>query len=183
MIRGLDIVLSIIGLLVCLPVILLLIIAGLFDTGSPLFFQKRIGKEKKVFTLVKFRTMALDTPSVPSHLADKNTVTKFGRFLRNYKLDEIPQLWNVLKGDMSFVGPRPCLNSQKELIEAREIRGVFKVKPGITGLSQINEIDMSTPLLLAQIDQEMILNFGIVHYFKFIFLTLLGKGRGDRIKK
>jgi len=98
----------------------------------------------------------LDTGSVASHLADASSITPFGRFLRRTKLDELPQLWNVLKGEMSLVGPRPCLFNQEELIAERASRGVFDARPGITGLAQVNDIDMSTPRLLAETYQKML---------------------------
>ena len=91
----------------------------------------------------------MGTASVASHLASATSITPFGNFLRKSKLDELPQLWNVLKGEMSLVGPRPCLFNQEELIAERDKRGVFEVRPGITGLAQVNTIDMSTPELLA----------------------------------
>ena len=105
-----------------------------------------------------------------------------GAFLRKTKLDELPQLWNVLKGEMSLVGPRPGLFNQKELTMARDARGVFDVRPGITGLAQVNDIDMSTPELLAETDANMIRELSIKNYFKFIFQTVLGAGAGDRVK-
>ena len=126
--------------------------------------------------------MELDTTSVATHLVDNSSVTRFGNFLRRTKLDELPQLWNVLKGEMSLVGPRPCLLSQLELIEEREKRGVFEVRPGITGLAQVNQIDMSTPALLAQTDASMIQNMSVGNYFKFIVMTISGKGSGDRVR-
>jgi len=182
MIRFFDIVLSGFGLFVGFPILILLTVIGLFDTGSPLFRQERIGKNKKLFVLVKFRTMKKDTASVASHLASSSSITKFGHFLRNTKLDELPQLWNVLKGEMSLVGPRPGLFNQKELTEAREARGVFNVRPGITGLAQVNEIDMSTPKLLAKTDAKMIQTLNVKNYFQYILMTVVGKGSGDRVK-
>lgn len=182
MIRLFDLVFAFFGLLVGFPVLLLLVIIGFFDTGSPLFFQKRVGRNKKAFTLVKFRTMRKDTASVASHLASASSITKFGHLLRRTKLDELPQLWNVLKGEMSLVGPRPGLFNQDELTEAREKYNVFDVRPGITGLAQVNEIDMSTPELLAQTDAKMINSLNLTAYFRYIFLTVTGKGSGDRVK-
>ncbi len=183
MIRCLDIVFSVLGLVLGAPVLLLLLVIGFFDTGSPLFRQERVGRHRKPFTLVKFRTMAVDTASVATHLASASSVTSFGRFLRRTKLDELPQLWNVLTGEMSLVGPRPGLYNQNELTEARQQQGVFDVRPGITGLAQVNGIDMSRPEYLAQVDAQMIQQMSLVNYFRYIILTVTGKGTGDRIKE
>jgi O-antigen biosynthesis protein WbqP len=182
LIRLLDIVFSLLGLLCGFPVLLTIYITGLFDTGSPVFKQERVGRNKKPFTLVKFRTMSVDTASVASHLASTASITQVGAFLRKTKLDELPQLWNVLKGEMSLVGPRPGLFNQSELTKARDGKYVFDVRPGITGLAQVNDIDMSTPDLLAETDAKMINEMNIKNYFKFIFQTVLGAGAGDRIK-
>lgn len=181
MIRIFDFVFSLAGLVAGFPVLLVLTIIGLFDTGSPIFRQVRVGRHQKPFTLVKFRTMRVDTASVATHLASSASITRFGHFLRKTKLDELPQLWNVLKGDMSLVGPRPGLFNQEELTEERAKRGVFDVRPGITGLAQVSEIDMSTPALLAETDQKMIKSLTLVDYFKYIFMTVAGKGAGDRV--
>lgn len=183
LIRLLDIIFSFFGLMLGFPVLVILTIIGLFDTGSPIFRQERVGRNKKPFTLVKFRTMKPDTASVASHLASASAITPFGGFLRKTKLDELPQLWNVLKGEMSLVGPRPCLFNQVELIAEREKRGVFSHRPGITGLAQVNEIDMSTPVLLAETDHQMLQSLTIKDYFKYIFMTVAGKGSGDRVKR
>lgn len=181
MIRFFDFCFSLFGLLFGFPVILILLIIGFFDTGSPVFRQERVGLSKKPFTLVKFRTMKKETASVASHLASADSITPFGHFLRRTKLDELPQLWNVLKGEMSLVGPRPCLFNQEELIAEREQRGVLSARPGITGLAQVNNIDMSTPRLLAETDQNMLENLTVRAYFKYIFMTVAGKGSGDRV--
>lgn len=183
MIRLFDFLFSFFGILFLLPVMLVLYIIGLFDTGSPVFKQQRVGKNKKPFTLYKFRTMNVKAKSVATHLADGSQITKFGSFLRKSKLDELPQLFNVLFGDMSLVGPRPNLFNQTELIEERDSRGVYNVVPGITGLAQINEIDMSTPKELAIKDAEMLQSLTITDYFKYIFATVGGKGQGDRVVK
>ena len=183
MIRLFDFFFSLLGLVFGLPILLVLWVIGFFDTGSPLFRQERVGRNKKPFTLVKFRTMKKGTASVASHLASADAITPFGNFLRKTKLDELPQLWNVLKGEMSLVGPRPCLFSQEELIEEREKRGVLMARPGITGLAQVNEIDMSTPVLLAETDQKMIESLGVLDYFKYILQTVIGHGSGDRVRK
>ena len=126
--------------------------------------------------------MRPDTASVASHLADASAITPLGRILRKTKLDELPQLWNVLCGDMSLVGPRPCLFNQQDLIVKRAARGVFDARPGITGLAQIQGIDMSTPELLAKTDAEMLRQMSLFNYFRYIFLTILGKGAGDRVR-
>tara|TARA_R100000049_G_C1956828_1_gene114271 strand:- start:1738 stop:2259 length:522 start_codon:yes stop_codon:yes gene_type:complete len=172
-----------VGLVIGFPVLLALTVIGLFDTGSPIFRQVRVGRHQQPFTLVKFRTMRVDTASVATHLASSASITRFGHFLRKTKLDELPQLWNVLKGDMSLVGPRPGLFNQEELTAERATRGVFDVRPGITGLAQVSEIDMSTPALLAETDQKMIRSLTLVDYFKYIFMTVAGKGAGDRVVK
>lgn len=182
MIRFMDIVLSLFGLLALMPVMVLIFFLGLIDTGSPLFRQARVGRYKRPFTLVKFRTMTLETQSVATHLANPASVTRLGAFLRRSKLDELPQLWNVLKGEMSLVGPRPCLFNQAELIAERAARGVFEVRPGITGLAQVKDIDMSTPQLLAETDEQMLMQLNLRTYFRYILQTLTGAGRGDRIR-
>ncbi|MBU0538648.1 MAG: sugar transferase [Gammaproteobacteria bacterium] len=183
MIRFFDVVFSLLGLVVGAPVLVLLTLAGLFDTGSPIFRQIRVGRHQQPFTLLKFRTMAIDTASVATHLASSAVITRFGHFLRKTKLDELPQLWNVLKGEMSLVGPRPGLFNQAELTAERAKRHVFDVRPGITGLAQVSQIDMSTPALLAAIDQKMIETLTLADYFKYIVMTVAGKGAGDRIAR
>ncbi|WP_127470990.1 sugar transferase [Thiomicrorhabdus aquaedulcis] len=181
MMRFLDVVFSFLGLVFLWPVMALLFVLGLFDTGAPLFKQVRVGRNKKPFTLVKFRTMKVDTASVASHLASSSSITKFGAFLRRTKLDELPQLWNVLKGEMSLVGPRPGLFNQEELTAERDALGVFAARPGVTGLAQVSNIDMSTPALLAQTDAQMMAALTVKTYFKYILMTVLGKGAGDRV--
>jgi O-antigen biosynthesis protein WbqP len=181
MIRLLDLFFSFFGLLFAMPFLVILYVIGLFDTGSPIFRQERVGRNKKPFTLIKFRTMSVETKSVASHLASSASITKLGGFLRKTKLDELPQLWNVLKGEMSLVGPRPGLFNQEELTAARDLHNVYSVRPGITGEGQVNDIDMSTPELLAKTDAKMIAELNLSNYFKFILQTVTGKGRGDRV--
>ena len=183
MIRLIDVLAALFGLLLGAPVLTVLWVIGWFDTRSPLFRQERVGRYQQPFVLVKLRTMRSDTASVPTHLADASAVTRFGRFLRRTKLDELPQLWNVLRGEMSLVGPRPCLINQEELILERVARGVFDARPGITGLAQVQGIDMSMPELLAKTDAEMLQSLNILQYFRYIFLTFLGKGAGDRVRE
>jgi O-antigen biosynthesis protein WbqP len=182
MLRLLDLVFSITGLVLGSPVLLVIYLLGLLDTGSPLFRQERVGRYQRPFILVKFRTMRPGAVSVASHLADVSAITPLGVFLRRSKLDELPQLWNVLKGQMSLVGPRPCLFNQVELIAERRSRGVFEARPGITGLAQVNNIDMSTPKLLAETDAKMLRGLTLTFYLKCILMTIIGKGAGDSIR-
>lgn len=183
MIRLFDIVLSIVALVLLAPLLMLIFLAILVETGSPVYVQERVGNKKKAFVLFKFRTMKSGTPSLATHLVGENALTATGGLLRKTKFDELPQLINVLRGEMSLVGPRPCLFNQSDLILARDRLGVFDVLPGITGLSQLRKIDMSTPELLARTDAEMIRNFSIIKYFQYLILTAFGMGAGDRIDK
>lgn len=182
MIRLIDFLAAFFGLLLLWPILLIVTIIGLFDTGSPVFIQTRVGKHKKPFKLIKFRTMSVETKSVASHLANNASITKFGNFLRKTKIDELPQLINVVKGEMSLVGPRPNLFNQEELIKERNALGVYDVLPGITGSAQVQNIDMSTPKLLADIDKQMIVTLSLKNYFKYIIMTVTGSGSGDAVK-
>ena len=181
LIRSLDFFMAFFGLITTSPILIIVTIMGLFDTGSPIFLQKRVGKNKKAFTLIKFRTMTVETKSVASHLANTASITKLGTLLRKTKIDELPQLINVLKGEMSFVGPRPNLFNQEKLIQERDSIGVYDVLPGITGLAQVNNIDMSTPKLLAETDAKMLSSLTLKHYFKYIIMTATGSGAGDAV--
>ncbi|MDG4880370.1 sugar transferase [Mesorhizobium sp. WSM4884] len=120
--------------------------------GPAIFSQPRVGRAGSVFACHKLRTMHRDTPSLPTHEAPASSVTGVGKLLRRTKIDELPQLWNVLKGEMSLVGPRPCLPTQTDLIGHRQRLGVLAALPGITGLAQIKGIDMSDPKLCAETD-------------------------------
>ncbi|MEZ8358965.1 sugar transferase [Vibrio splendidus] len=182
MIRILDFLAAFFGLLFLWPILLVVIIIGLFDTGSPVFIQERVGRNKKPFKLIKFRTMSVETKSVASHLASNASINKLGVFLRKTKIDELPQLINVLKGEMSLVGPRPNLFNQEELIRERDALSVYDVLPGITGLAQVQNIDMSTPGLLARTDKQMIDSLTLKDYFKYIMMTATGSGSGDAVK-
>ena len=172
MIRLLDFFFSLFGIFILSPLLVLLLIIGLFEYSSPLFMQTRVGIHQKPFILIKFRTMPLATKSTATHLVKNLKLSLFSRFLRKTKLDEIPQLWNVLRGEMSLVGPRPCLFNQEKLINERKKRGVFKIRPGISGLAQIKGITMKNPTLLAKTDLEMIKQINIFNYFYYIVLTI-----------
>ncbi len=181
MIRLFDLILAL--LLLCvfsLPLLFLTLLSFAAD-GSPFFFQKRVGLNGRVFSIIKFRTMKRSTRELPTHLIGKTAVTRLGAFLRAAKIDELPQLVNVLMGQMSLVGPRPCLPSQTEVIIEREKQGVRGFRPGITGPAQISNVDMSDPAKLALKDSEWTSNQSLKNYFYFIIITSLGKGRGDNI--
>lgn len=182
MIRLIDFLAAFFGLLFLWPILLIVTIIGMFDTGSPIFVQTRVGKNQKPFKLIKFRTMSVETKSVASHLASNASITKLGAFLRKTKIDELPQLINVVKGEMSLVGPRPNLFNQEELIKERDALGVYDVLPGVTGLAQVQNIDMSTPKRLAETDKQMIDTLNIKNYFKYILMTVTGSGSGDAVK-
>ena len=150
MIRIFDLLFALIGIIIFMPLMLVIFFILYLENKSPFFLQERIGKNLKSFTLIKFRTMSKGTKNCATHLVDSSKITNSGFFLRKTKLDEIPQLWNVIKGEMSIVGPRPCLFSQKELINERKRFNIHKVTPGITGLAQMKGIDMSDPKLLVE---------------------------------
>lgn len=173
MTRFFDIVISLFCLVIFFPIIFIIFLVSLFSKSPLLFRQRRVGFNQKIFIIFKFRTMYVGTKTIPTHLIDNSQITPFGKILRKTKLDEIPQFWNVLKGEMSIVGPRPCLPAQKKLIFERKKRGVFNVKPGITGLSQLSGIHMQTPELLAKTDEKMIKKINVVDYLNFIFRSFL----------
>lgn len=172
MIRALDIFIASIALIVLLPISLISLLACWIETGSPVVSQKRLGLRKKEFSMLKFRTMKLEAALAPTHLADTSEITITGKYLRKTKIDEFPQFWNVIKGEMTIVGPRPCLPMQLELIKARETLNIFDAKPGITGLAQVKGIDMSDPKKLTEMDAEMIANLNLRSYFRYIFETI-----------
>jgi O-antigen biosynthesis protein WbqP len=181
--RAFDLVVSALGLAVAAPVILLCMAAIRVDSpGSPIFRQSRVGRGERVFTCFKLRTMRVDTEDRPSHEVSRDAVTTVGAFMRRTKLDELPQLWNVLRGDMSFVGPRPCLPSQHELIEARRALGLQELRPGITGIAQVAGIDMSEPQRLAAVDARYLEQMSLWTDIMLILKTVLGSGRGDRTR-
>ena len=126
--------------------------------------------------------MKVNTPSVATHLVNTQLITRFGRIIRFLKLDEFPQIINVIRGEMSLVGPRPCLSNQLDLIKYRDDLNIFSVRPGLTGLAQIKGVDMSNPKKLAKIDREMITSFNQINYFKYLLFTFFGKGIGDNLK-
>lgn len=149
---------------------------------NPIFAQRRVGRNGRTFTLIKLRTMAPETGDLPTHETEQASLLAVGKVMRSTKLDELPQVWNVLVGDMSFVGPRPCLTSQQVLIEERRERGVLRLRPGITGPSQIIGLDMSRPVELARSDAAYLDSASMLEDIRLVALTLLGRGSGDRIR-
>lgn len=181
MIRLIDVFLSALGLIVSAPLFMFVFLGCYLDTRLPLYSQTRIGRLEKKFRILKFRTMHPDADTQPTHLIDETLITPFGMLLRRLKLDELPQLWNVLVGDMSLVGPRPCLPIQEELINNRRRFGVFEYRPGITGRPQMLGVDMRDPDRLVLLENEMLANYGLKMYFgcllgtsKSLWVNLLG---------
>ena len=182
MIRLVDFIAALIGIIVLSPFILLIAIILYLEHRKPFFIQKRVGKNMVEFTLIKFRSMSPKAANLPTHEISADLITRTGKFIRATKLDELPQLWNVLKGEMSLVGPRPCLPTQEELIKERLALGVFRLRPGITGTAQVKNIDMSTPKKLALEDSQMVDNLTFGSYIKYVLMTVTGSGQGDKVR-
>lgn len=177
--RAFDLVAATLLLLVTSPVLALCILAVRTSSPGPaIFSQTRVGRDGALFRCHKLRTMVQGTPSLPSHEAPAAAVTSVGRVLRKFKLDELPQFWNVLRGEMSLVGPRPCLPTQTELIECRRRLGVLAALPGITGMAQIRGIDMSNPRLLAETDAAYLKASSFWLDLRILFGTLYRNGGG-----
>ena len=153
----------------------------LTSAGPGIFAQERVGKNGKVFTCYKFRTMQQNTEQVGTHEVSSASITRIGAFLRKTKLDELPQVANILLNQMSLIGPRPCLPHQTKLVRERQSQNVFDLKPGISGLAQINDIDMSTPTLLADWDAQYAKIRGILPDLLIIIATAIGRGQGDKV--
>jgi lipopolysaccharide/colanic/teichoic acid biosynthesis glycosyltransferase len=178
--RGIDIALCLLALPIAAPLCLLLLpLIRLESPGSPLFVQTRLGRGQRPFRMLKLRTMARGTGDMPSHEAGEHRITRLGRVIRALKLDELPQLLNVLVGSMSLVGPRPCLPSQTELIAERKARGVFDFRPGITGPAQLLGVDMSEPARLARIEEDYYRRATPRDDIRMILKTAFGSGYGD----
>lgn len=181
--RILDLALVLVALPAAGPVALLCMAAiRLTSPGPAILSQTRVGRHEKPFTCYKLRTMRADTPDAPTHETPARAVTPLGRWLRRLKLDELPQLWNVLRGDMSLVGPRPCLPAQTELVAERRARGLYALRPGITGVAQVAGVDMSDPGRLAALDATYLASMSPAADLRIILATLLGAGRGDRTR-
>jgi len=181
--RILDIVIAVLTLPIIVIVCFIVgVIYFVVERETPIFMQTRVGRNEHEFKMLKLRTMNKNTAELGTHEIDKLSITKVGGFLRNSKLDELPQLWNVLIGQMSLVGPRPGLLSQTQVIVERRKLGVFSVRPGITGQSQLEGIDMSNPKKIAKSDADYIARASFWLDIRILVLTALGAGSGDRIK-
>lgn len=174
--RILDLLLSLTGAVVLSPVLLLAALAIRLDSPGPVMFkQKRVGKGKTYFEIFKFRTMRTDCPKdVPTHLMKDpgRWLTRTGRFLRRTSIDELPQVFNIIKGDMSIVGPRPALWNQDDLIEERDKYGANDVTPGLTGWAQINGRDELDIAEKARLDGEYVKNLSFIMDLKCFFRTI-----------
>ncbi|MDD6306174.1 MAG: sugar transferase [Clostridiales bacterium] len=183
--RGIDVILSGLAIVILSPVLLILCIAIKIDSrGSILFKQKRIGIHKSYFWIYKFRTMRTDTPKdMPTHLLanPEQYITKVGKFLRKTSLDELPQIFNIFKGEMSIVGPRPALWNQDDLIAERDKYGANDVTPGLTGWAQINGRDELEIPVKAKLDGEYVQKFGFIMDLRCFFGTFLSVVKGDGV--
>lgn len=183
--RGMDFCLSLLGLIILSPVFAVLIVAIKLDSPGPVLFrQKRVGIHKSYFSILKFRTMRIDTPKdMPTHMLKnpEQYITKVGKFLRKTSLDELPQIVNILKGDMAIVGPRPALWNQYDLIAERDRYGANDVRPGLTGWAQINGRDELEIPVKAKLDGEYIRKMGPLMDLHCFFGTFVSVLRGDGV--
>ena len=183
--RVMDFVLALLGLLILSPIFLLLIIAIRIDSPGPILFkQKRVGINKSHFMILKFRTMKIDTPKdTPTHMLSnpEQYITKVGKFLRKTSLDELPQIINILKGDMSIVGPRPALWNQFDLIEERDKYGANDIRPGLTGWAQINGRDELEISVKAALDGEYVAKMSLLMDVRCFFGTFLSVLKADGV--
>ena len=181
--RSFDIVVALAGLLVGWPILLWLGLAVVVDSPGPaIHWSKRVGRDNRIFAMPKLRTMRIDTPDVATHLLEDPAkwVTPLGAFLRRSSLDELPQLWSVLKGDMSLVGPRPALFNQEDLVALRTEAGVDALRPGLTGWAQINGRDELPIPEKARLDREYLERMSLVFDLRILAVTALAalSGRG-----
>lgn len=183
--RGIDVVLSLGGIIVLAPVWILLGVAVKCESKGPILFkQKRVGIGKKHFNILKFRTMRIDTPKdTPTHLLKnpEQYITKMGKFLRKTSLDELPQIFNILKGDMSIIGPRPALWNQYDLIEERDKYGANDILPGLTGWAQINGRDELEIPVKAKLDGEYVEKMSFLFDVKCFFGTIVSVLKSDGV--
>ena len=184
--RVFDFFMSLIAIIILSPVILIVALAVKFTSPGPMLFkQRRIGKDNVEFEIYKFRTMRIDTPNVPTHLLENpdQWITPVGKFLRKTSLDELPQLFNILKGEMSIVGPRPALYNQIDLKEMRTEAGVHKLVPGLTGWAQINGRDEIPLSLKVKLDKEYLEKKNFLFDIKIIFMTVLSVIKSEGVQE
>jgi len=185
--RILDIVFSLIALLILWPFFIVIAIAIKIDSPGPIFFkQKRVGENKEFFSILKFRTMKINTPAeTPTHLLKepRKFITRTGAFLRKSSLDELPQILNILKGEMSIVGPRPALWNQYDLIDERDKYGLNDITPGLTGWAQINGRDELSVDDKVRFDAEYLRRMSLFFDIKCIFMTIIPVLRNDGVKE
>lgn len=183
--RIIDFIMALVGMLLLLPVFLILMLAIKLDSPGPILFkQKRVGIHKSHFNILKFRTMKIDTPKdMPTHMLQnpEQYITKVGKFLRKTSLDELPQIINILKGDMSIIGPRPALWNQYDLLEERDKYGANDVMPGLTGLAQISGRDELEIEVKAQLDGDYVAKMGFWMDVKCFFGTILSVLKSDGV--
>ena len=183
--RIIDIILSGAAIIILSPLLLVLCLAIKLDTPGPILFtQKRVGIHKSFFQIYKFRTMRIDTPKdVPTHMLEnpEQYITKVGKFLRKTSLDELPQIFNIFKGQMSIVGPRPALWNQDDLVAEREKYGANDVTPGLTGWAQINGRDELEIPVKAKLDGEYVAHYGFCMDFKCFFGTITSVLKHDGV--
>lgn len=182
--RAFDLTLA---LMLVVPTIAICLVAMIViwidDRSNPIFMQQRLGRDGRPFWLMKLRTMRVGTGDRPSHEAQATSITRIGALLRRTKLDELPQLWNVLRGEMSFIGPRPGLLTQTVLASERRRHGVDRLSPGITGIAQVQGIDMSAPEYLAEVDSAYLTKWSLNRDLRLLMLTVAGGGRGDAVRR
>lgn len=184
--RIFDFISSLFAIIILSPIFLILMIIIKLTSEGPIFFkQRRIGKDNKEFKILKFRTMRIDTPNVATHLLEnpEQYITSIGKLMRKTSLDELPQLFNILKGEMSFVGPRPALYNQYDLIEMRTKAGVSKIIPGLTGWAQINGRDEIALEEKVRLDKEYLEIRGFWLDIKIIFLTFFKVLKSEGVKE
>lgn len=182
--RLFDGVFSVILLLVLLiPMVLIAVMVKATSKGDILYWSDRVGKDNVIFKMPKFRSMMVDTPAVATHLLDnpQSNLTSIGNFLRKYSLDEFPQLWSIIKGDMSFVGPRPALFNQDDLIKLRSNQGVDKILPGLTGWAQVNGRDELPIPEKVKMDVEYLQRQSFLFDLKILWITFLRVVKKDGI--
>lgn len=172
--RALDIVMSLVMMVILgVPMLLIALISAVTQGTPVLLRQKRYGLDGKVFEILKFRTMKNGTPNVASDHVDEAQITSWGNFLRRTSIDELPQLWNILKGDMSFIGPRPLIVEEQKAHELRTKYGVYRVRPGITGWAQVNGRDYVTLEQKTQFDVEYIEKASFMFDLKIVFKSVV----------